>query len=361
MRMPRVLSFLPAFLAVALALSLGCSKSTTEPAAQPRLQVTPAAQDFGTSRTLDTLTIQNTGTGTVDWTVSKDRSWIGVSPASGSTGSGTSLVTVAVSRAGLAPGTYTGTVTVAPAMGLPVAVTVSMQVVTGSSAKVVFLHHSTGGVIWAGGVPAWFTAYNAAHGTSYTVAEQLYPSTAGGYPYANYPYDYWNIWVNHAGASPYLGESTLEVLTPLYDVIVFKHCFPVSNIGPNTGSPDVASEAKTLENYELQYAALKAKLRSFPANRFIVWPGAAKLAATTTPEMAARAQQFFTWVRTVWDEPGDNIYVWDFFNLETGGGMYLLPEHAASASDDHPNSAFAAEVAPLFAQRVVDVIEGRGD
>jgi hypothetical protein len=131
--------------------------------------------------------------------------------------------------------------------------------------------------------------------------------------------------VNHAGRPPTWSESTLEVLTPLYDVIVFKHCFPVSNIGPDTGSPDVASEAKTLENYELQYAALKAKLRSFPANRFIVWTGAAKLAATTTPEMAARAQQFFTWVRTVWDEPGDNIYVWDFFNLETGGGNVPAP------------------------------------
>jgi hypothetical protein len=321
--------------------------------------VTPTSQDFGTSLTQATLTLENTGAGTLEWTVSADRSWIGVSPASGSTTLGTSPVTVTVNRAGQAPGTYTGTVTVTPDTGDAVAVTVSMRVVTGTSATIVFLHHSTGGVIWDGGVPAWFATYNAAAGTSYAITEVSYPNSP--YPWDNYPYDYWNLWVNHAGPTAYQDQATLEMLTPQYDVIVFKHCFPVSSIGPDTGSPDVASPTKTLENYKLQYEALKAKLRSFPSNRFVVWTGAAKLAATTTPEMAARAQEFFTWVRTVWDEPGDNIYVWDFFNLETGGGMYLLPEHAASASDDHPNATFAATAAPLFAQRVVDVIEGRGD
>ncbi len=360
MHSPRALPVVHALLAAVLSLSLGCSKSsTTDPVARPGLRVTPASQDFGTSLSQATLTIENTGTGTLDWTVSADRSWIGVSPASGSTATGTSPVTVTVSRAGQSPGTYTGTVTVTPGPGDAATVTVSMRVVTGSSAEVVFLHHSTGGVIWDGGVPAWFAAYNAAAGTSYAVTEVPYP--AGSYPWDNYPYDYWNIWVNHAGPTAYLGQATLEMLTPQYDVIVLKHCFPVSNIDPDTGSPDIASPVKTLENYRLQYGALKTKMRSFPSNRFIVWTGAAKLAATTTPERAARAREFFEWVRTVWDEPGDNIHVWDFFDLETDGGMYLVPEHAASASDDHPNSAFAAEVAPLFAQRVVDVIEGRGD
>jgi hypothetical protein len=230
-----------------------------------------------------------------------------------------------------------------------------------TNAKVVLLRHSTGGYIWDGGVPGWFTGFNSDSSTGYTVTPLLFPEAEGGYPYANAPYDYWNIWVNHAGPSPYLGESTLEILTPQYDVIVFKHCFPVSYIRPDTGSPDVTSPVQTIENYKLQYDALKTKMRSFPANRFIVWTGAAKLAVNSTVASATRAQEFFDWVRTVWDEPGDNIYVWDFFNLETDGGMYLKPEHAASAGDDHPSSAFAAEVAPLFAQRVVDVLQGRGD
>lgn len=227
-----------------------------------------------------------------------------------------------------------------------------------ANASVIFLHHSTGGVIWSGGVPKWIDDYNTAHGTSYSIIEVAYPNSP--YPWENYPYDYWNIWVAHAGASPYNGQSTLEMLTPVYDVIVFKHCFPVSSIGPDTGNPDITSPEKTIENYTLQYAALKTKLRSFPDNRFIVWTGAALLEVNTTPEEAARAKQFFDWVRDEWDEPGDNIYVWDFFALETDGGMYLAPEHG-SGGDPHPNSTFAAEVAPLFAQRVVDVIQGVAD
>jgi len=226
-----------------------------------------------------------------------------------------------------------------------------------ADASVVFLHHSTGGVIWGGGVPGWIAGYDTAHGTSYAITEVAYPDSP--YPWENYPYDYWNIWVQHAGATPWEGQATLELLAPQYDVIVFKHCFPVSAIGPDTGSPDAASPVKTVENYQAQYAALKAKLRSFPDNRFIVWTGAALREAETSPEQAARAQAFFAWVRDTWDEPGDNIYVWDFFALETDGGMYLAPEHASG--DSHPNEAFAAEVAPYFARRVVDVIEGRGD
>ena len=49
----------------------------------------------------------------------------------------------------------------------------------------------------------------------------------------------------------------------------------------------------------------------------------------------------------------------DFDTLETEGGLYLLPEY--SAGDSHPNDTFAQQVAPLFGQRLVNVIEGRGD
>jgi hypothetical protein len=224
-------------------------------------------------------------------------------------------------------------------------------------ARIVFLHHSTGAVIWEGGVPAWFSTYNSGQGTHYAITELGYP--AGSYPWDNYPYDYWNIWVNHAGPTAYVGQATLEMLTLRYDVIIFKHCFPVSNIEPDVGSPDVTSPDRTIENYKAQYDALKAKLRSFPANRFIIWTGAAKLQSEIAEVMATRTRTFFDWVVNDWDEPGDNIYVWDFYDLETNGGIYLLPENGSS--DSHPNATFAAAVAPLLCQRVVDVLQGHGD
>jgi hypothetical protein len=229
-----------------------------------------------------------------------------------------------------------------------------------SSAKVIYLHHSTGGVIWEGGVQDTIEKYNAEHGTDYSITPLEFPK-ASPYGWNNYPYDYWNIWVNHAGPSAYMEEPTLEMLTQTYDVIVWKHCFPVSNIVADTGSPDVTSSVKSLENYKLQYNALKEKMHEFPNKRFIVWTGAALVESQTNPAEAERAREFANWVKTTWDEPGDNIYVWDFRELETGGGLYLLPENAVSPSDSHPNSKFAASVAPLIGQRIIDVIEGRGD
>ena len=230
----------------------------------------------------------------------------------------------------------------------------------GAAAKIIFLHHSTGGVIWEGGVADWFGRQNATRKTRYQITAQDFPK-ASPYGWNNYPYDYWNIWVNNAGNAPFNDEPTLEILTKQYDVIVFKHCFPVSNIESGGGRGNVASAAKTLANYKLQYLALKKKLLQFPKTKFIVWTGAVNVRRQLNPGQAQRTKQFFDWVRSSWDEKGDNIFIWDFYQLETDGGLYLKDSNANGANDSHPSAGFARKVAPMFGQRVVDVIEGRGD
>ena len=224
--------------------------------------------------------------------------------------------------------------------------------------RVVFLHHSTGECIWNGGVDAWFASHNQAQRTNYRIEEQTFPKESP-YGWENYPFDYWNIWVRHAGPKPFKQEPTLEMLTAKYNLIVFKHCFPVSNIEEDSGEPNAASSTKSIENYKRQYAALKSKMRSFPKNRFLVWTGAALLQSETEESSARRAKTFFEWVVNEWDEPGDNIYVWDFRQLETEGGFYL--KSAYSSGDSHPNEAFSRRAAPMLCQRIVEVIEGRGD
>lgn len=227
-----------------------------------------------------------------------------------------------------------------------------------AKANILFLHHSTGGCIWGGGVEAWFADYNAKHKTRYAIREQNFPKD-DPYGWNNYPYDYWNIWVRHAGDKPYMTEPTLEMLAPKHDVIIFKHCFPVSSIEPDTGKADVASNEKRIENYKLQYDALKKKLRQFSKTKFIVWTGAALVKAETDEAAARRAKAFAAWVRDTWDEPGDNIFVWDFYTLETDGGLYLKDSYAQG--DSHPNEEFSRQAAPPFCRRIVDVIRGAGD
>jgi len=229
--------------------------------------------------------------------------------------------------------------------------------------KIIFLHHSTGGNIWGGGVSGWFTTYNTTSSKSYQITERAYPKSTP-YGWNNYPYDYWNIWVNHQGYSQYLQEDTIELLASApqnYKVIIWKHCFPVSGISADTGSPSISSDYKTIENYQLQYNALKTKMRQFSDVRFIVWTGAALVAGATNLQSAQKALDFFNWVKNTWDEPDDNIFVWDFYALETEGTLYFLNDYAEGTTDSHPDAEFSAAVAPYFCHRIIDIIQGRGD
>lgn len=237
--------------------------------------------------------------------------------------------------------------------------------------RVLFLHHSTGWNVWLGGanrqmnrltgnsdVRNYIKDYNREHKTKYSITEQYFPKTSP-YGWKNYPYDYYNIWVKNAGETPYMEEPTLEMLTRDYDVIIFKHCFPVSMIMEDTGNPDINSEDKRLENYRLQYDALKSKMHEFPETKFIVWTPAVCVEGQITEDQARRTAEFYNWVTGVWDETDDNIYLWDFYRLETEGGIYMASKNAVSTGDSHPNAAFSASVAPLFGQYIIDTIEGK--
>jgi len=225
---------------------------------------------------------------------------------------------------------------------------------------IIFLHHSTGQAIWDGGVPEWFEDYNSQNNKNYQINAQEFPKDQP-YGWENYPYDYWNIWVNHAGQSAYQTEPTLEMLSQDYEVVVFKHCFPVSQIEADYEAPVIDSPDKTLGNYRLQYDDLKNKMHQFPDTRFIVWTGAVETDTNLSNSSSTRMREFVEWIKGVWDEKDDNIYVWDFYQLETEGGYSMANNNAAGADDAHPNESFSKKVAPLFSQRVVDVIEGRGD
>lgn len=238
--------------------------------------------------------------------------------------------------------------------------------------NILFLHHSTGRIIYNGGkepnlilrklfpqktyVPQWFNDYNRKNGTNYKITEQFFPKSTP-YGWNNYPFDYYNIWVKNAGPRPYMEEPTLEMLTKKYNLIIFKHCYPVSNIINNFNKPDINSSEKSLENYKLQYLALKEKLLKFSDTKFLIWTGAAQVKSNITTEQALNAKAFFEWVKKEWLTNNDNIFIWDFYNLQTEGELYLKNENASNLNDSHPGKLFAKRVAPLFCQRIIEVIE----
>lgn len=238
--------------------------------------------------------------------------------------------------------------------------------------KIIFLHHSTGNIIYNAGenansiinkfigkkpfVTKWFDNYNNINGTNIHITEQAFPKR-DPYGWKNYPYDYYNIWVKNAGNQPYLTEPTLEILTRQYNLIIFKHCFPISAILGDTIAPNVNSPVKTIENYKLQYQELKRKMNEFPNNKFLVWTGAALNENHTNKEQAIRAQAFFEWVKNEWDTDDDNIFVWDFYGLQTGGELFAKKENVAGENDSHPSKSFAQKAATLFCERIIEIIK----
>ncbi|HEB69780.1 MAG TPA: hypothetical protein ENI88_09190 [Desulfobulbus sp.] len=223
--------------------------------------------------------------------------------------------------------------------------------------RIIFLHHSTGNIIYTdGNVSGWIADYNATHNSSYVIEDRYYPTTP--YPWANYPYDYWNLWVNGTCRADNPNIHCLDQLTADFQVVIFKNCFPVSNIEADTGSPDITSSRKSLENYKLQYAAVRDKLQQYPNTLFIFWTGAPLHRLATTPEKADRARQFATWVKNEMLTGGTypNIRVFDYFDLTAGADNMLRYEYEKShtGSDSHPNTLAATDVGPVFAQFIID-------
>jgi hypothetical protein len=243
-----------------------------------------------------------------------------------------------------------------------------------TDADILFLHHSTGANLYdQGGVPEEIQKHNNSEGTSYTIEKLYYPSKSYSKDgRGNYPYDYWNLWINNGCKNENSDTECLDTLTEDYDVIIFKHCYPGADILADTGNPDISSNIKTLENYKLQYRALRDLMDRYPDTDFIVWTLVPRHRLATNLENAGRAKEFVEWVKNDWlHESGAhaNIHLFDFWghaaednpNSENGQVNTLKYDYERNhgESDSHPNQLANETIGPKFAQFIIDTIQGR--
>ena len=113
----------------------------TAAAAGPTIGVSPASLSFtatvGASNPPNqSLSITNTGGGTLNWTASSNAPWLGVSPTSGTA---PSTATVSANISGLAVGTYNGAITISAtgASNTPVTVPVTLTVTGAGTAELI--------------------------------------------------------------------------------------------------------------------------------------------------------------------------------------------------------------------------------
>lgn len=75
----------------------------------PSLSLSTSFLDFDSTKTQLSFTVNNSGSGTLNWSATGNQSWMSVAPSSGTN---TGTVNVTISKSGLSAGTYSGTVTI---------------------------------------------------------------------------------------------------------------------------------------------------------------------------------------------------------------------------------------------------------
>ena len=229
--------------------------------------------------------------------------------------------------------------------------------------KLIFIHHSTG--------ENWLADDNGGLGLAlgnnrYFVSDTNYgwgPDAIGD----RTDIPNWLEWFRSDGSPRYLqalysesGQNSAYT-SSLPDpggentVILFKSCFPNSNLEGSPGDPPAPGEGLSVSNAKYVYNQLLQYFITRPDKLFVV---------ITAPPVqdgtyAANARAFNTWLLRDWlrenNYPYANVAVWDFYNVLTGSGNhhrfsggaveYINDQggdtsfYPSDGGDDHPSRA----------------------
>jgi len=135
-----------------------------------------------------------------------------------------------------------------------------------------------------------------------------------------------------------------------HEVIVFKSCFPVSDIG----SEDQLNE------YKQNYLTVRKACDKYPQKVFIIITQPPLTKDSTSQEVAARARRWTQWLQS--DDFLDghrNLFTFDWFDLlaesNSKSGCYncLKQRYTGDPYDSHPNEIANRETAPAFIDFII--------
>ncbi len=133
-------------------------------------------------------------------------------------------------------------------------------------------------------------------------------------------------------------ENTFSLLMQ-YDVIVFKSCFPVSNIGDDA----------QLAGFQSDYLSIRDTVDQYPEKLFVVVTQPPQVPNNTDDEEAQRARMFTDWLASdEYLEEHPNLVTFNFFDLLADEDHVLKSEYRMDQWDAHPNEAANREIGPVF-------------
>jgi len=229
----------------------------------------------------------------------------------------------------------------------------------GDFTNIIFIHHSTGrNLIAQGNVRALFTeaGYDFWDHDYNHIGLTRPDGTRAGYSY-NIPDDntnpdgFANLFAQPIRHPPTNAFSAIMQ----HEVIIFKSCFPVSNI----------SDQDELEAYQHYYLSIRDVIDQHPDHIFIALTPPPLVPESTTPENATRAREFANWLKSDEFLAGHyNLYTCDFFDLLAGDdpsapdyNMLRVEYRPAIKGDSHPNALANETIGPQFVEFVIHAVE----
>jgi hypothetical protein len=141
------------------------------------------------------------------------------------------------------------------------------------------------------------------------------------------------------------------------DIIMFKPCFPNSDIGGEGTPPGNPNDKiRTIWNYKSVFENLLSRFEKSPGKLFIYITAPPLVPAETTPENAVRARDFNNWVKNDFVAEYDkrtnlkNFRVFDLFDVLADSNNYLKSEYRRSDTNSHPNAEGGLEATIRFMQ-----------
>jgi hypothetical protein len=219
-----------------------------------------------------------------------------------------------------------------------------------SPVKLIFIHHSTG--------QAWLDDGNGRLGialrdNNYFVSDTNYgwgPDSIGDY--TDIPH--WYRWFTGPNRDVYTAALYAEngqhsnysrlAIDPggPNTVVMFKSCFPNSNLGGSPDDPPAASANDTsnltVANAKRIYLDLLPYFAAHPEKLFVVIAAPPLRLADTTTANAANARAFNNWLLSDWLSGfgGRNVAVFDFYTvLTSNGGSAAVNDLGATTGNHH--------------------------
>jgi hypothetical protein len=228
----------------------------------------------------------------------------------------------------------------------------------GGFTNVVFLHHSTGAnLIEQGGVRERFTK------AGYDFWDHGYNADGLRRPdgsRADYTYIVPNDNTDPDGLANIFAQSAyglpLNTFSGLlqHEVIVFKSCFPVSNI----------TSDEQLTQYKSYYLSIRNTLDQHRDRVFIAMSPPPLNPAETNSQAAARARAFANWLQSEeFARAHPNVFVFNFFDYlaesnPSSPEYNMLRAAYRDGTDSHPNRLANETIAPLFVDFIITATHG---